>query len=766
MLGKGHARKHRFAAVCIGAFLMALIGPVAAFALQPGTSIYGMVTDAQSGQPISGSVVSAYSSDAEETVTTSTDSLGRYELAAPAGTYEVTCYVSNRYEQKAVSGVAADPSSPTDLSFSVNPYGKAFYGLVTDAATGLGVPGAAVIVESTSGSFTTLVNANAQGGYEVYAPVGTYDVGFAATGYQRHVVAGQIFSGTAVELNNALTALVTSVYGSVTNASSGDAIAGALVVLSWSVPDPQPEDPDNVEIFEVSTSTNVSGAYRFTEPAGHYQVRAVSYGFVPSTPQDAVFDGTHSVLRDFALAPKTKAIAGKVVESGTNTPLAASVQFVGTIDGEPIEEWTSTNAQGDYAAYLAAGTYDVSVSAAGHLMQTATLTFDGATTTTRDFALAPAGADDIEPVTVLSGVPAGWSNSDVTFTLSASDLGGAGVVGTYYQLGVEGDAVEYVDPVTMTSEGSTQVTYWSIDADGNREANKTALVQIDKTSPSTACDVSSTYVDIAKVTLVPSDSGGSAIKTTKWRLDSSPTWSTGTLVTTAVPGLHTLEFYSEDNAGNAEPTKTRSFTVAAASGTLLTIKASSVAPSTYRQPVTLTGSLRQSDGASIPGAQVSIQTFNPSLGGWTVVARLTTAANGAVTWATTPTSTTTYRFVFDGTSSAAASASASVTVIPKAYISKVNTSRYASRTYKLTGTLKPEHASGTYPVRIYRWKKTGGKWVAKGYLKAKVADYRGYSRYSAKYKFPSKGAWRLQALSPKDASHQTSKSGYTYCGVK
>ena len=37
-----------------------------------------------------------------------------------------------------------------------------------------------------------------------------------------------------------------------------------------------------------------------------------------------------------------------------------------------------------------------------------------------------------------------------------------------------------------------------------------------------------------------------------------------------------------------------------------------------------------------------------------------------------------------------------------------------SKSYTVYGSLKPKHAKGTKPVRIYKYKKVGKKWVKKG----------------------------------------------------
>ena len=93
---------------------------------------------------------------------------------------------------------------------------------------------------------------------------------------------------------------------------------------------------------------------------------------------------------------------------------------------------------------------------------------------------------------------------------------------------------------------------------------------------------------------------------------------------------------------------------------------------------------------------------------------------------------------------------------------------YHTRYYTVSGTLKPWHAAGTYPVRVYEWKKnSSGHWISKGYVKAKAYNYATYTKYSVKLKLPSKGKWRLKAYAPADTWHFEKWSTYfDYVTVK
>jgi C1A family cysteine protease len=85
--------------------------------------------------------------------------------------------------------------------------------------------------------------------------------------------------------------------------------------------------------------------------------------------------------------------------------------------------------------------------------------------------------------TVLGLTAAGWTRSDVSLTLQASD-DNSGVAKIEYQLGA-GAWATYGAPVVVSAEGETLFSYRAIDNAGNTEAAKSATVRIDKTGPST-----------------------------------------------------------------------------------------------------------------------------------------------------------------------------------------------------------------------------------------------------------------------------------------
>jgi phosphatidylserine/phosphatidylglycerophosphate/cardiolipin synthase-like enzyme len=108
--------------------------------------------------------------------------------------------------------------------------------------------------------------------------------------------------------------------------------------------------------------------------------------------------------------------------------------------------------------------------------------------------------DTLAPVSAHSIAPepnaAGWSNRDVTVRVAGSDghhplasgltrlhVAFAGAQTGAWDFAGETAAGYNVQELPATAEGETDVTYFSVDAKGNAEAARSAVVRVDKTAP-------------------------------------------------------------------------------------------------------------------------------------------------------------------------------------------------------------------------------------------------------------------------------------------
>ncbi len=165
--------------------------------------------------------------------------------------------------------------------------------------------------------------------------------------------------------------------------------------------------------------------------------------------------------------------------------------------------------------------------------------------------------DTVPPVTTFIG-PSGWVKGPVTAMLQAVDASST-VAGTWYSLDGSTPSVLYQGSIAISNEGLTTVKYRSSDVWNNVETVKTSEVRIDNSAPVTTSDALLNYVDLAVVTLTPSDSL-SGVATTKYRVDGGA-WKTGTSVSVTGYWTHTIEYYSTDNVGNSESVQSAVFRI-------------------------------------------------------------------------------------------------------------------------------------------------------------------------------------------------------------
>ena len=137
----------------------------------------------------------------------------------------------------------------------------------------------------------------------------------------------------------------------------------------------------------------------------------------------------------------------------------------------------------------------------------------------------------------------GWYSDDVKVHWSASDS----------LSGLDGAAPA---DTTITGEGANlSATETVKDAAGNVAAKSVSGIRIDRTAPNTGVTAPNGWsASNATVELAPFDAL-SGVETTHFQVDGGAT-QTGTHVAVSGDGVHTIEFWSVDAAGNAEAHKT------------------------------------------------------------------------------------------------------------------------------------------------------------------------------------------------------------------
>ncbi len=204
-------------------------------------------------------------------------------------------------------------------------------------------------------------------------------------------------------------------------------------------------------------------------------------------------------------------------------------------------------------------------------------------------------------------------------------------------------------------------------------------------------------------------------------------------------------------------------------GSTLTLSSLPATMPAYGASYEMTGTLN-SGVKPLVDRRVVVQVATAPGGPWADTSYAATSSpNGTLSVSVVPTVTAYFRMSFAGEGlDYDASASGSVRLVARASVgtpkapSKMKRSKY----YTVYGYLKPRHTSGTYPVRIYKYRKVSGKWKSYGYVKAKASDYSSYTKYSVKMKLTKSGKWRLRAYHPADAGQLSGWSkSYDYVTV-
>jgi hypothetical protein len=189
--------------------------------------------------------------------------------------------------------------------------------------------------------------------------------------------------------------------------------------------------------------------------------------------------------------------------------------------------------------------------------------------------------DSSSPVSSVSPLTTYQTTSSFSIHYTSSDLGGSDLayVELYYRHGDSGAFTAYTtganpsghwtaSPIAFDSSGSGgdglyQFYTCAVDNSGNRESaplSPDASTTVDATKPATSVGLAGTigsdgwYTSSVTVTLVSSDTM-SGVASTTYSLDSGDWLAYLNSFSISQEGVHTMEFYSVDNAGNTEAQK-------------------------------------------------------------------------------------------------------------------------------------------------------------------------------------------------------------------
>jgi large repetitive protein len=159
---------------------------------------------------------------------------------------------------------------------------------------------------------------------------------------------------------------------------------------------------------------------------------------------------------------------------------------------------------------------------------------------------------DTTPPQTVANETEEWVQEEYKVELTATD-GQSGVAKTFYS--INGSPYKEGTTFTVNEDGIHVVSFYSVDNAGNEEAPKSTVIKVDNTPPLTVSDVTENWSnDVVTVNLTATDDLSGVAKT--FYSFNGTDFVEGTSFTVNKEGIQQVYFYSVDNAGNVESTKT------------------------------------------------------------------------------------------------------------------------------------------------------------------------------------------------------------------
>lgn len=355
-------------ALCLSAGVSAFAGTVS-----------GSVSAAGTRQPLGSKVVAAYDTAGILAATATTDGTGLYTLTLPGGSYKVLAYDpegfyatafdgnAESFETSPVTSVPATGSVTRDFTLVAG-------GIVSGVVTGPGgSPRVDAVVEAynLSGTRRSFTTTNASGAYSLVLPPGEYKLvaydanpAFAFTfypGVRTFAEAARVAASATRPVTNANFQLdaAARVSGRVTDAATGAALPGVIVQAYTAE-----------GLFVRETTTDATGTFRFSLPAGDYRfaagdpARVYAPGYFGAsrsfeTSNFLIADAGASVTNIHFALVRGGTVSGRVRDAA-GAPAGNVTVAAYNLDGTRFTS-VQTKADGTYQLVLAPGAYKLAV---------------------------------------------------------------------------------------------------------------------------------------------------------------------------------------------------------------------------------------------------------------------------------------------------------------------------------------------------------------------------------------------------------------------
>jgi|GEM_PF-4917638 len=339
--------------------------------LAPTGTLDGTVTEASSGDAISGASVQLTRTNSQGQYTTTTGASGGYSKTVATGTYDVQVSASGYATQ--TKQVSVGPNGTATTALALQQAGT-IQGTVT-ADDGSQLSGMSVMAwDQSSGSPVGTTQTGPSGGYSLSVAGGTYDViAYDSGGTYEDTfeidVSVSAGSTTTQDLTMSAAPPTGTLTGTVTG-PNGNPVSGTTV-----------EAVDSSYRNFNSTTTDAQGQYSMTVPRGTYEVSTSSASYANDVRAAVTVTGNQATTVDLQLA-QAASVDGTVTKANGDAIQGATVVAEG--DGSPV--YTTTDASGDYQlAVTPDQEYRVAVWAQGRSATPQTVNVSAGNTDTVDF---------------------------------------------------------------------------------------------------------------------------------------------------------------------------------------------------------------------------------------------------------------------------------------------------------------------------------------------------------------------------------------------
>lgn len=352
----------------------------------PRGYIGGTIQDSSSGLGIGNATVNFYFGTILIFQTT-TDSSGLYTSPFLEASNYIVQASAPTYQNNSVGVDVGSTAALGDILLVPNP--GSITGKITEVDETTAIEGASIIA-SLQGAQIAAATSDASGDYTIVGlDTESYDVFVSADTFQGVLTGADVTAPNATTLNVSLSSTGGTITGTVTDATSGSIITGALVQLQL----------DDVTIDSIQTDKN--GQYSFKNLGfNQYILIASADSYSLAFVKDVVTDTTPQTT-NFALSKNPGSISGTVTAQGTGIPLSGGV--IKLKQGNVTLETDLTDNSGAYnLTGLAAGSYTVYALESGYQTSHTVVTVTKNTNTVQNFALV-FGAGSVEGIVTDSG---------------------------------------------------------------------------------------------------------------------------------------------------------------------------------------------------------------------------------------------------------------------------------------------------------------------------------------------------------------------------